>query len=243
MHLDVLERVEVGLADLRHDADRNPLRVERGQLSLLEAGGHDEVALLDPLALGDAVQEEDVLRALAVADDADRARRAVLRGDRALLVGEEGDLGLVAGHLRHLADEAAVGDDGVVDADAVGAARGDDHGLVELAGRVRDDARRDGVREVLWIVGPALVLEDFRRLLSSSGAFAFWIACCCALLSSLCRRSFSDARVEKVGRPVVGVLERARNAVGGDLEGAQHARAGALEAVQAAVRGLRGSKR
>ena len=114
-----------------------PARVEgRELLAGLLAGRDDEVALVHDLVLADAVEEEEVLRALAVLDDADRAGAVVLRRDGALLVGEQGDQRRVAEHLRHLADEAALGDHGVVDADPVVAAGRDHHRLVELADRV-----------------------------------------------------------------------------------------------------------
>ena len=105
------------------------------------------------LFLQHAVEEEQVLGALAVADDADRARLVVLRGDGALLVGEERDEGGVVQDLRHLADEAAVGDDGVVDADSARAAGGDDDRLVELADRVGENLGGDGGLRVVLVGG------------------------------------------------------------------------------------------
>jgi hypothetical protein len=59
------------------------------------AGGDDEVATVHALVLENAVEEEQILGALAVPDGSDRARLMVLRRDGALLVGQERDEGRV----------------------------------------------------------------------------------------------------------------------------------------------------
>ncbi len=165
-------------------------------------------------------------------------RAVVLRGDRALLVGEQGDERGVAKGLRDLSDEAAVGDDRVVDPDPVVAAGRDHHRLVELAHRVGNDLGGDRrVREVL-VGGHALRLDQAAQrvaLLDRFGGLDRLLAQVFELLAELLVLAL---RVEDVGRPAVGVFEGARDAVRGDLEWAEGARRGALDIVQAAVRGL-----
>ena len=237
--LDVLVRVDVRLADLRHLADRDVARVERREpVAGLLAGRHHEVALVDGLVLADAFEEEQVLGALAVADDADRAGLVVLCRDVALLVGEERDEGRVAEDLRDVADEAVLGDDRVVDADAVLAAGRDHDRLVELAGGIGQDLGSHRSVRVVRVGRQLLDLQDLlvlRRLLRGRGDLDRLLT---PLLDVLAQLLVLVLRVEDVRRPVVSVLERARDAIRGDLERAQDGRARALEAVQAAVRRL-----
>ena len=191
---------------------------------------------VDDLVLVDSVEEQEVLRALAVLDDADRARAVVLRGDGGSRVGEQGDERRVAESLRDLSDEAAIGDDGVVDPDPVVAAGRDHHRLVELAHRIGDDLRGDhGVGEVL-VGAEALDLQQTAirvALLDRLGGLDRLLGQIFDLLAELLVLAL---RVEDVGRPAVDVLERTRDTVGGDLERPEGARPGALGVVQPAVR-------
>ena len=109
---------------------------------LLPAGGDERVALDDRGRLRHLV-EDDRAAGVVVAEDPGGARLRIDHRDEARLVGDQLHLRAAREDPRHDTDEeAARRDDRVVDRDAVAPADSDDHALVELAGRLRDDARR-----------------------------------------------------------------------------------------------------
>ena len=93
--------------------------------------------------------------------------------------------------------------------------------LVELADGVGEDGRGDHRLRVVLVGGHALELQELAQLLGLLGALRGLDRLLLPALDVLAELRVLALRVEDVGRPVVGVFERARDAVGGDLEGAE----------------------
>ena len=220
--LHLLVEVDVGLAHLVDGADRDPARVERGEVARAPAGGDEDVVLIHHLVLGHPVDRE---RALAAAlGDAGRVGRDVQGRDGARLVGEQRDERDVRGDLRHLADEALGVDDDVVLGEAAVLAGADDDLVGELPAGAPDHTGRDRA-VVLREAGAVEVAEDRLQLgvLADGGLVEDRLLP--GLVALLAQLLVLVAGVDQAAEPARSVAERARDALGADLERAQDARA------------------
>ena len=139
-----------------------------------------------------------------------------------------------------MADEAASGDDGVVEPDAVRRSRGDDDLLLELAGRVRHHAGRHRAvaGKVLREGGAAPVLEQVAELLVLALRLGALNHLSPDVLQLFVQALVLRLRVEEACHPAVGVSEGTRDTLRSDLERPHGAGGHALEVVEAAARSL-----
>src|SRR6266513_812491 len=161
-----LEGPVLAFGDLNDLTEDQAFRIERFQVISDRKPGRDhDVADLHILGLEDPVHHERVTE--LAADDARGAGALNKRGHSRRGVGDEQDLAVVVADLAHSADYTLIGDDHIVEEDAV-LSPGAEHDRVQQTGRVtRDDRRAPRLElERLGGLGKLRALERLEGLLA-----------------------------------------------------------------------------